>query len=70
MSGRYWINWSAYSLLSKAARTELRAQCGAQGMELWIDFNDRAPKNSRISDFEEYTGESADRGMDGRGFNL
>lgn len=57
---RYWINWSVFSRMSTATQRELRAQCKADGQELWIDFNDRAPKNSRISDYEEYEGEEAE----------
>jgi hypothetical protein len=67
---RYWINWSVFSRMSPATQRELRAQCKASGQELWIDFNDHAPKNSRISDYEEYEGEAAERGLDPRGFNL
>lgn len=70
MSRRYWINGSTWLLMSVSVQRELQAQCRANGQELWIDFNDHAPKNTRISDFEEYTGEAAERGLDGRGFNM
>ena len=73
MSERYWINLSDWMKMTLDERGILCDEVEAQGFIVALDICDsipKRPKNTRISDFEEYEGEATSMGMDSRGFNV